>query len=138
MQQQFDSPIEARDFFIQKIVEQASREGASLGDDDRFLLGYSTEGVDEDSPEMEALEDKFDDTLGERPADEYESMAAGLLQRAFEYEAEMAQRMGLPKPSDSWRRAFKVLKTQNHYLILTAIIEQGIGKKLRRKFLGLF
>ncbi|HEX9760822.1 MAG TPA: hypothetical protein VGA40_07870 [Candidatus Acidoferrales bacterium] len=136
MQQRFESSIEARDFFIQKVVEQASREGVSLSDDDRFLLGYSTEGVDEDSSEMEVLEDKFDDALGERLGSEYESMVAGLLQRAFEYETEMAQRMGLPNPRDAWRSAFEVLTNQDHYL--TVVIERGIGKKLRRKFLGLF
>jgi hypothetical protein len=118
----FATQTEARQFFIEKIVEQAEREGVSLSEDERQMLLWS-----ESAPDSVA-----DAALAERLAAEisdadYESKIAGLLTSSFKADTTVD-----PDAQRTWGSAFSVLSRGDHYVLV--MIEKALGTHLKPRW----
>jgi hypothetical protein len=115
----FATETEARQFFIEKVLQQAQREGVSLSDDERQMLSWS-----ESAPDSVA-----DPTLAERLAAEisdadYESKIVGLLRSSFKEDTGVD-----PGAKRVWGTAFSVLSRGDYYLLV--MINEAIGRHLK-------
>jgi hypothetical protein len=126
----FGSPLEAKEFFVAKIVEQAQREGTSFSELERKMLYFTETGSDAKPEYMEVIaqfSEQYDDS-------KYEQKVGGLLKRAFE--TDLKQATDRTEAQDTWRSAFELLRTEDHYILV--MIEQAFGGRLRKKLFGLF
>ncbi len=110
---------EARQFFVDKVVQKADAQGIALSEDERQMLLWS-----ESAPDSIANLD-----LAERLADQisdsdYEAKVAGLLRRSFA--DEIARE---PSAKDLWRQAWSVLNGGDHYILI--MIDQAVGRQLK-------
>ncbi len=124
----FQTADEAKQFFIEKIAEQALRDNQPLSDVERKMLRwtelYPIPGMPPE--ELMELNQQFE---AEYDSDEYESKIAGLFQRAYEHETEDARQ--------DWKAAYDVLGREDHYILV--MIDQALAGKLKKKrFLGIF
>jgi hypothetical protein len=115
----FATETESRQFFVEKIVQQAQREGVSLSDDERQMLLWS-----ESAPDSVA-----DPELAERLAAEisdadYESKIVGLLGSSFERDTAVD-----PGAKKVWGAALSVLRRGDHYILV--MINEAVGKHLK-------
>jgi hypothetical protein len=115
----FATESEARQFFVEKIVQQAQRDGVSLSEDERQMLLWS-----ESAPDSVA-----DPVLSERLAAvisdyDYEAKIAGLLERSFKGDTTAD-----PGARDVWRTALSVLSRGDHYVLI--MIDAAVGKRLK-------
>ena len=115
----FATEAEARQFFVEKIVQQALREGVSLSDDERRMLLWS-----ESAPDSVA-----DSSLAERVAPEisdaaYESKIVGLLRSSFKRDSAVD-----PAAKEVWGTALSVLSRGDHYVLV--MINEAIGRHLK-------
>lgn len=111
--------LTARQFFQDKVTEQADIEGVTLSADERQMLRWS-----ESEPDSVA-----DPALVKRLASEisdadYEEKIAGLLRRRFG--AEVAADAGAKA---LWRQAWTVLNQGDHYILI--LIDQAVRKQMR-------
>ena len=77
----FDNAVEAKQFFISRIVAEAVRENAPLSDLEKRTLYFTETGSDakqEYLDDVAQLEDQYDDW-------EYEEKVTSLLKKAHEY-----------------------------------------------------
>jgi hypothetical protein len=104
----FSSQREAKAFFVERIVAQAEAEGGHLSANERWMLGFSESDPDfaVDSARVEQLE-------AEIPEKDYETKIAGLLQRAYQADAEADG--GAPA---RFREASAALRQGDHYLLI--------------------
>lgn len=126
----FGSAKEAKQFFVERIVEQASREGVGLSDLEKTML-YFTEQGDFDSP-LDFAE-RFDEQYD---MEEYEGKIARLLTNAYKHDLRQAKESGSGYSKEMYQAAYEVLSKEDHYLLV--MIDQSIGPQLGKKFLGLF
>ena len=115
----FATETEARQFFIEKIVQQAQREGVSLSEDERQMLLWS-----ESAPNSVA-----DPALAERLAAEisdadYESKVVELLRSSFKGDTAVH-----PSAKEVWGAALSVLRRGDHYILV--MISEAVGKNLK-------
>jgi hypothetical protein len=115
----FATETEARQFFVEKIVQQAQREGVSLSDDERQMLLWS-----ESAPDSVA-----DPALAERLAGQisdadYESKIVGLLRSSFKGDAAAD-----PSAKAVWVTALSVLRRGDHYILV--MINEAVEKRLK-------
>ena len=115
----FATETEARLFFVEKIVQQAQRDGVSLSDDERQMLLWS-----ESAPDSVA-----DPTLAEGLAAEvsdvdYESKIVGLLKRSFNGDVAAD-----PGAKNEWGTALSVLSRGHHYILI--MIDQAVKRHLK-------
>ena len=118
----FATQAEARQFFIDKIVHQAQREGVSLSDDERQMLRWSESA--EDSVADPALAERLAVAMSDA---EYESKIAGLLRNSFNDEARVD-----PGAKDDWASALSALKQGDHYI--SVIANEAVGKALKPRW----
>jgi hypothetical protein len=116
----FGSQSDARQFFIDRIVEQARKDGVPLTDDERQMLLWS-----ESAPDSVA-----DPALAERLADmisdaDYEAKIGGLLRRSFADETARDPHHS----KDRWSEAWKALGQGDHYILV--IINEAVGKHVK-------
>ena len=109
---------EARQFFVNKVIQQADSDGMALSKDERQMLFWS-----ESAPNSVA-----DPELAERLAkdisdSDYEAKIAGLLRRSLA--AEIARD---PQAKDLWQQARSVLKEGDHYILV--MIDEAVGQQL--------
>ena len=115
----FASQAEARLFFVERIVQQAQRDGVPLSDDERETLLWS-----ESAPDSVA-----DPMLAERLAaeiseDDYESKIVGLLKRSFKRDIAAD-----PGAKDEWRAALTALSRGDHYILI--MIGEAVERDLK-------
>ena len=115
----FATETEARQFFVEKIVQQADREGVSLSQDERQMLLWSESAPDSVS----------DAALAERLAAEisdsaYESKIVGLLRSSFKGDTAVD-----PAAKEVWGAALSVLSRGDHYVVV--MIREAIGRHLK-------
>jgi hypothetical protein len=115
----FATQTEARQFFIEKITEQAQREGIAISYDERQMLLWSASAPDSVA----------DPALAERLAQEisdadYETKIAGLLKNSFKADTAVD-----PAAKETWRAAVTVLSAGDHYIVI--MVEQAIAKQLK-------
>lgn len=110
---------EARQFFVEKIIQQAQREGIALSDDEQRMLLWSESEPDSvgDPALAERLEREISDA-------DYEAKIAGLLKNRFKEECAAD-----PEAKKLWTTARAVLSQGDHYILL--MIDQAIATHLK-------
>ena len=114
-----ETQSEARRFFIDKILHQASTENVAVSDDERQMLMWSESAPD--SVSDPALAQRLATVISDG---DYESKIAGLLSAAFRREVTADS-----DAKDAWRQAWSVLKRGDHYILI--MIDQAVGKQLK-------
>jgi hypothetical protein len=110
----FSNAREAKEFLVSRIVEEAQRETVPLSEVERKMLYFSETGWT--LPDMKAVSDEFDRTYDQN---EYEKKMAGLVRRAAKHVREKSQ-----EESESWLAAIRLLKKQDHYiLVMTGVAD---------------
>lgn len=127
-------PLEAKEFFVSKIVTQARREGRPLDELDQKMIRFTETGSDA-CQEYLSASDAFDKQ--ERDEEEFEARVAELLKHA--YGEDLAQAKPLRREKEvveEYRQAYLALGQEDHYILV--MIGEALGSQLRAKFLGLF
>ena len=116
----FTSQGQAKRFFVQKIVAQATREGHPLSENAQWMLSWS-----ESDPEFMATFDnaRVSALAAEMSDEEYEAKVAGLAQRVCAREIASD-----PTALATYREAYRVLNEGDHYLSI--ILDRGLKKWL--------
>jgi hypothetical protein len=110
---------EARQFFIDKIVEQARIDRVTLSDDERTMLRWS------ESAEDSVADPDLPPRLAEAISDaDYEAKIAGLVRRSFDRDVS-----NRPEAKAAWLHAQTVLAQGDHYLLI--MINQAVGRRLK-------
>ncbi|MGE5100282.1 MAG: hypothetical protein ACM3SX_09870 [Deltaproteobacteria bacterium] len=109
---------QARQFFEDKIVQQARAEGVVLSADERLMLKWSESAADSiaDPELVERLAAQISD-------EDYEAKIAGLLSRC--YATEIDADRGAKK---AWAEAFATLNRGDHYVLV--MINRALGRQL--------
>jgi len=115
----FTSQGQAKRFFVDKIVAQASREGQPLSDNERWMLSFS-----ESDPEFVVDHSRVAALAAEIPDAEYEKKVAGLAKRACA--SDIASN---PDALTTYSDAFQVLNKGDHYILI--MLKDGLAKWLR-------
>jgi hypothetical protein len=110
---------QAKRFFVDKIIAQASREGRPLSENERWMLSFS-----EFDPEFVVDVARVRALEAEIPDAEYEKKVAGLAERA--YESDLASD---PEALSTYKDAFRVLGQGDHYILV--MLGQGLSRRLR-------
>ena len=115
----FTSQAQAKRFFVDKIAQQATREGHPLSENERWMLSFSESDPEfvVDAARVRALEAEISDA-------EYEKKVAGLADRA--YEGDVASDPDAPA---SYKEAFRILGRGDHYILV--MLRQGLSRRLR-------
>ncbi len=115
----FTSQAQAKRFFVDKIAQQATREGHPLSENERWMLSFSESDPEfvVDATRVRALEAEISDA-------EYERKVAGLADRA--YEGDVASD---PDALASYKEAFGILSRGDHYILV--MLRQGLSRRLR-------
>lgn len=110
---------EARQFFVDKVIEQADSDGTTLSKDERQMLFWS-----ESEPDPVADLDLAGRLAGEISDSDYEAEIVGLLQRSFARDIARD-----PRARDRWRQAWSVLEEGDHYILI--MINAAVGRQLK-------
>jgi hypothetical protein len=114
----FQTPLEARKFFENKIVEQAGDERMPLSADERLMLSWS-----ESEPDSIADPALVNRLAVEISDEDYEDKIAGLLERS--YAADLAHDSSAKK---MWIDAFRALNRADYYIGIIA--DRALGRRL--------
>lgn len=115
----FHTQSEARQFFVDRIIDQARTDGVALSDDEKQMLSWSE--VEPESVADLALAERLSTAIADA---DYESKIAGLLSRSFD--SDVAADAGRKQ---LWSDAMSVLNRGDHYLLV--MINQSIERKLK-------
>ena len=115
----FATETEARQFFVERIVQQAQREGVSLSDDERQMLLWSESA--RDSVADPALAERLAAQISDA---DYESKIVGLLRSSFRADDAID-----PSAKGVWGTALSVLRQGDHYILV--MINEAIGRQLK-------
>ncbi|MGB2717996.1 MAG: hypothetical protein WBC51_27665 [Vicinamibacterales bacterium] len=115
----FATQTEARQFFVEKIVQEAQREGVPLSEDERLMLLWSESAPDSvaDPALAERLAAKISDAA-------YESKIVALLRSSFKRDAAVD-----PAAKEVWGTALSALSRGDHYVLV--MINEAIGRHLK-------
>ena len=115
----FSSQAQAKRFFVEKIVGQATREGRPLSENERWMLSYS-----ESDPEFVVDLARVHALESEIPDAEYERKVAGLAERAC-----MTDIASDPDALATYQDALQILSQGDHYILV--MLKQGLSRRLR-------
>ncbi|MGA7079739.1 MAG: hypothetical protein WBQ43_07515 [Terriglobales bacterium] len=104
----FHSGREAREFVISRIIAEAERENVPLSEVERKMLYYSESG--RTLPDMTTIYEDFD---RECDSTEYETKIARLIKSAYRRACKDSR-----EDYDFWWAAVRVLKKQDHYILM--------------------
>jgi hypothetical protein len=115
----FATETEARQFFVEKIVQQAQRDGLPLSDDERQMLLWSASAPDSvaDLALAERLAAEISDA-------DYESKIVRLLRSSFKADTTVN-----PGARGVWTNALSVLSQGDHYILM--MINEAVGRRLK-------
>lgn len=116
----FAGPGEAKQFFVDKIVAEATAQALPLSAAERYMLAWSES--DPHFVQDRALTAAFE---AETSGAEFEGKVSRLARDAYtrDVRSDSAGR-------ESWRQAYAVLKKGDHYLLV--MLERALGWRLRR------
>jgi len=128
----FNNAVEAKEFFVSRIVTEAVRENAPLSDLEKRTLYFTETGSD---AKQEYLDDvaEFEDQHDDR---EYEQKIARLLKKAYDYDSAHPEELGVEDAGQTYWSAYEVLRREDHYILI--MIDEALGWKLRKKLFGIF
>ena len=115
----FASEGQAKRFFVDKIVGQATREGRPLSENEQWMLSFS-----ESDPEFVVDIARVRALEAEIPDADYERKVAGLAERA--YASDVAYN---PEALSTYKEAFRVVSRGDHYILV--MLGQGLSRRLR-------
>jgi hypothetical protein len=115
----FASQSDAKRFFVEKIVAQATREGHPLSENERWMLSFSESDPEfaVDPARVRALEAEISDA-------DYEKKVAALAERAYERDIGSDA-----KATEAYKEAFGVLRRGDHYILV--MLGRGLSRRLR-------
>jgi hypothetical protein len=111
---------EAKQFFADRVIQQANVERVTLSDAERRMLSWS-----ESDPAFNADPALVEQLSAEISDAEYEAKIAGLLERRF-----AADLASSANAMDMWRQAQTTLEQGDHYILI--MIERAVGSKMKR------
>jgi hypothetical protein len=112
----FASQGQAKRFFVDKIVAQATREGRPLSENERWMLSFS-----ESDPDFVVDPARVAALAAEIPDADYEEKIAGLAKRACEGDI-----ASTPDALPTYREAFRVLNQGDHYILI--MLKAGLSR----------
>ncbi len=121
--------LDAKDFFISKVLEQAARDNVVLSELEKDMLCYSHSGPGARRQDIDLVEQFADQHDGA----DFERRIADLLKNAYEHD--VGQWRGA---RETYRRAFEELHKGRQYDYILIIIGRALRRKLKRRFFGIF
>ena len=115
----FTTPGQAKRFFVDKIVAQATQEGHPLSDNERWMLSWS-----ESDPEFPVDPARASALTAEISDEDYERKVAGLAQRALAKDIATD-----PGALAIYKEAYRTLNEGDHYILI--MLDRGLAKRLR-------
>lgn len=115
---EFATQTEAKKFFVEKIILEASQQGTFLTDAQRYMLSWSESDPDfKIIPEMNASFEQENTDI------EYEKKVRTLIKNAYERDTKKDKTL-----RDDWRKAYSVLKKGDHYILV--MLKDSLGSAL--------
>jgi len=121
------SSMEAKEFLVSRIVEEASKRHVRLSEPERKML-YFSEGYPT-LPDMMEVNEKFE---AEYDGEKYESKIRRLSREAFRRDQKES-----PQNVPLWREAVKVLNKEDHYILVMLDIPRSAGDFVKLVVAGL-
>lgn len=113
-----DSQSTAKTFFVNKVIEQAEREGVPLSKAQRYMLSWS-----ETDPSFVVDMELSEQCEAEIPQPDYEKKVKGLIERMYKRDIETNKDL-----KATYKEAYKTLKQGDHFILI--MIGDAIGSKL--------
>ncbi len=113
-----DSESTAKAFFVDKVIQQAEREGVPLSKAQRYMLSWSE--TDASFVMDMGLNDQFE---AEITQPDYEKKIQGLIERMYKKDIETNKDL-----KATYKEAYKTLKQGDHFILI--MIGNAIGSKL--------
>jgi hypothetical protein len=113
-----DSESTAKAFFVDKVIQQAEREGMPLSEAQRYMLSWS-----ETDPSFVVDKELSEQCEAEIPQPDYEIKIQGLIERMYKRDMETNKDL-----KATYKEAYKTLKRGDHFIII--MIGNAIGSKL--------
>jgi hypothetical protein len=115
---EFVTQTEAKKFFVDKIIIEASQQGTSLTDAQRYMLSWSESDPDfKIIPEMNASFERENTEI------EYEKTVRKLIKNAYDRDTKRDKTL-----CEDWRKAYSVLKKGDHYILV--MLKDALGSAL--------
>ena len=118
----FSNQIQAKRYFIDKIILQARQENIQLSEAEKYMLGWTE--TEEGFVINKQLLDRFNQ---ETTNEKFEKKITGLLKHVYKSEANND-----PASKETYRDAYRVLSAGYHYILV--MIRSAIGTKLNNRF----
>jgi len=115
---EFLTQTEAKKFFVDKIILEASQQETSLTDAQRYMLSWSES--DPDFKIIPAMNASFEQ---ENTDIEYEKKVRKLIKNAYERDIKKDKTL-----REDWRKAYSVLKKGDHYILV--MLKDALGSGL--------
>ncbi|MBI5204161.1 MAG: hypothetical protein HZA11_04505 [Nitrospirae bacterium] len=113
-----DSESTAKAFFVDRIIQQAEREGMPLSKAQRYMLSWA-----ETDPSFVVDMELSEQCEVEIPQPDYEKKIQGLIERMYKRDIETNKDM-----KETYKEAYKTLKKGDHFILI--MIGDAIGSKL--------
>jgi hypothetical protein len=113
-----DSESTAKAFFVDKVIQQAEREGMPLSKAQRYMLSWS-----ETDPSFVVDMKLSEQCDAEIPKPDYEKKIQGLIERMYKRDIETHNDL-----KETYKEAYKTLKQGDHFILI--MIGNAIGSKL--------
>ncbi len=119
-----NSYIEAKEYFIRKVIAQAEKENIQLSRAQKYMLQWCE--ADPTFHIDQALNAEFEKEIS---AAEYEKKISKLIIQAYDNDVEQDK-----ATKDKYRQAYKALKSKDNYLFI--MVDKAIGRHFNK--VGLF
>lgn len=113
----FANSMQAKEFLVSRIIEEARREQLGLSEVERKMLYFSEQYPA--LPDMIEVNEKFE---AEYDSDEYERKVRRLTKSAFEHD-----RQESTEYAERWQDAIRILKREDHYLVVMLDIPRPLS-----------
>lgn len=116
----FANQFEAKRFFVEKVIQQGKKEGASLSAAQEYMLNWTE--VEEGFQIDEKLNKKFAEEITD---EDYERKICALLEHV--YEGDVAAD---PAMKETYRNAYAAMAKNDHYILV--MIREALGRKVKK------
>jgi len=120
----FYSPNNAKEFFVQKVLEQAKKENINLSEIEKQMLFWNE--ADPKFYENHELNERFENEIS---SEEYEKKIARIIRGCFNDDLRLNN-----VTKDTYKRAYTAIKSKDYYIF--SMVDRAIGKEINK--LGYF
>jgi hypothetical protein len=111
---------EAKEFFIQKVLDQARKENINLSDVEKQMLSWRD--TDPNCYENHELNERFENEI---PKGEYEKKIARLIRSSYDDD------LGVDTVAkETYEQAYKAIKSKDYYIFI--MVDKAIGKDINK------